>query len=340
MRARLTAPAIFAEVIAPPAWADDKPLSYLHGFGAKAMPIVALTWGLIAISVVVVVIITALVVIGVSRRRVRNPNGLISAVPVTRSGSAIGWLYWGVGVSTLALFGSLIWTVVVLADVNGPATEPALTIEIAGHQWWWSARYLGDDPSRVLTTANEIHVPVGRPVRVKLIGADVIHSFWVPALTGKTDTIPGQTNMTWIEADRPGRYMGQCTEYCGQQHAHMAFIVVAEPESDFDNWQRAQLLPAKAPEMPDTIRGEKSFEFHCGACHTVRGTAAGGTVAPDLTHLMSRQTLAAGAIPNTVGNLAGWIANPQAVKPGTLMPTLYLAGSELSDIDAYLKTLN
>ncbi|HLG87362.1 MAG TPA: cytochrome c oxidase subunit II [Alphaproteobacteria bacterium] len=340
MSVGLTAPALFAEAFATPAWADGKPLSYLHGFGAKAVPVVALTWGVIWISIVVVVIISALVVVGISRRRAPDPIEPVSAIPITRSGSAIGWLYWGVGVSTLALFGTLIWTVVVLADVNNPGVKPAVTIEIAGHQWWWSARYLSDDPSRVLTTANEIHIPVGQPIRVKLIGADVIHSFWVPALAGKTDTIPGQTNTTWIEADRPGRYMGQCTEYCGEQHAHMAFIVVAEPKSDFEKWQRAQLLPAKAPDTPEAMRGERSFEFHCGACHTVRGTDAGGTVAPDLTHLMSRETLAAGAVPNTVGNLAGWVANPQAVKPGTLMPTLYLAGSELSDIGAYLKTLN
>jgi cytochrome c oxidase subunit 2 len=157
-------------------------------------------------------------------------------------------------------------------------------------------------------------------------------------LTGKTDTIPGQVNETWLEAEKPGRYRGQCTEFCGWQHAHMALFVVAEPRAEFDKWYLDQLQPAAAPKG-EAVRGENRFVFRCGACHTVRGTEAGGTVAPDLTHLMSRATIAAGTLPNTVAYLSGWIANPQTIKPGNHMPDLYLSGPELQDIRSFLLTL-
>ena len=143
----------------------------------------------------------------------------------------------GVGISTFVLLISAVWTMAVIAKINAPPPgQKPLVIEITGGQWWWKARYLNDDPSKILTTADEFHIPVGRPIRIKLIGADVIHSFWVPALAGKTDTIPGQTNETWLQADKPGRYRGQCTQYCGEQHAHMAFYVVAEPPAQFKQW--------------------------------------------------------------------------------------------------------
>jgi cytochrome c oxidase subunit 2 len=314
------------------------PLSYLQGFGTKAYPVVSLTWGLMIISIAVTVIIAVLVVIGILLKRSRAVSA--ADVPVMRGAGGGAWIVIGLGISSVALLGSLVWTVVVLAAINGPGRKPGLTIEVTGQQWWWKARYLSDDPSRTLTTANEFHIPTGEPVRVRLIGADVIHSFWVPALSGKTDTIPGQNNVTWIEAQEPGRYEGQCTEYCGAQHAHMQFYIVAEPPAQFHAWWDAQLEPAAAPSSAPIGRGERLFVFHCGACHTVRGTQAGGTVAPDLTHLMSRQTIAAGALPNTVANLTGWIANPQTIKPDTKMPTLYLSGPDLNDIQTFLQTLN
>ncbi len=314
------------------------PLGYLSGFGPRADPVVALTWGLLAISIIVVVIISVLVMLGVWRRRAKV-GGAIELVPVSRGGNGLPWLYWGVGISTIALVGSLVWTVVVLAAVNSPPSKPPLTIEVTGQQWFWKVRYLSDDPSRVFTTADEIHIPVGQPVRVKLIGADVIHSFWVPALTGKTDAIPGQTNETWLEADQAGVYRGQCTEYCGVQHAHMAFLVVAQAPDTFNAWRDAQIQPAAAPTSPEIANGEQTFVYRCGACHTVRGTTAGGTVAPDLTHLMSRSIIAGGVLPNTIANLSGWIANPPAIKPGTLMPVLYLSGPELQGVRSYLETL-
>jgi cytochrome c oxidase subunit II len=315
------------------------PLSYLTGYGLKAYPVTALTWGLLIISIVVVIIVTALVVAGVWTRRTKLET-TIADIPVERRGSGLGWLGFGVGISTLVLLISAIWTMAVIAKINAPPVgSNPLVIEVTGQQWWWKARYLNDDPSKVLTTADEFHIPVGRPVRIKLIGADVIHSFWVPALAGKTDTIPGQTNETWLQAAKPGRYRGQCTQYCGQQHAHMAFFVVAQPQADFDKWLQSQLSDAAPPSSPALTQDQHVFVEHCGACHTVRGSLAGGSVAPDLTHLMSRQTLAGGTLQNTPGALAAWIADPQALKPGTNMPDLYLSGPQLSAVTTYLETL-
>ena len=314
------------------------PLSYLVAYGEKTNHVVPLTWGVLVISTVVVAIVTLLVTVGAWRRRASAAEA-IAAVPIERSAGGLRWVTFGVVISSAVLLFSLVWTVIVLAKINGPASPPALTIEITGEQWWWKARYLNDDPSQVITTANEIHIPVGVPIRLKLLGDDVIHSFWVPALTGKMQTIPGQVNLTWMQANKQGVYRGQCTQYCGEQHAHMAFLVVADSPQDFERWRREQVTSAAPIKATAILRGEHSFTFHCGACHSVRGTAAGGTVAPDLTHLMSRMTLAAGALPNTPGNLAGWIANPQQVKPGTRMPNLYLSGPELSDVTSYLETL-
>ncbi|HEX4110894.1 MAG TPA: cytochrome c oxidase subunit II [Stellaceae bacterium] len=323
-------------LVTAPARAET-PLGYLRGSGAMAHAITPLTWGLLIISLVVCVIVMALVLGGIL---VKRAAGHVTAgVPLMRGGGGTGWVGLGVGISSVVLLGSLVWTVVVLAAINEPPSKPGLTIEVTGQQWWWKVRYLSDDPSRILTTANEIHIPTGEPVRVELIGADVIHSFWVPLLSGKTDAIPGQTNVTWLEADRPGRYRGLCSEYCGVQHAQMGFYVVAQSPDEFDAWWDAQLKPAATAGSPASERGAMLFTYRCGACHTVRGTEAGGAVAPDLTHLMSRATIAAGTLPNNVGSLSGWIANPQAIKPGTLMPIVPLSGPELNDIGFFLLTL-
>lgn len=312
------------------------PLQYLTGSGPKANATVALTWLLIVISVVVVVIIAALVTTGAWRGRLTHPSPKATA-PIAGA-TGLDWLIWGVGISFIALVISLIWTMVVVAEVNPPRHAP-LTIEVTGEQWWWKVRYLSDAPSLTVTTANEIHIPVGQPVRVRLIGGDVIHSFWVPQLAGKTDTIPGQINVTWLQADKPGVYRGQCTEYCGVQHAHMGFFVVAEARNQFERWWQSQSLQAAEPANPAAQAGEETFVFKCGACHTVRGTDAGGTVAPDLTHLMSRHTIAAATLPTTPAGLGAWISNPQSIKPGTNMPTLYLSGPQLQNVLAYLETL-
>jgi cytochrome c oxidase subunit 2 len=245
----------------------------------------------------------------------------------------------GVLISAVPLFITLVWTMVALAKVSGPPRNAALTLDVTGHEWWWEVRYNAPRSSEIFTTANEIHIPVGVPVLVRLHGADVIHSFWVPKLSGKTDAIPGQINMSWLQARVPGRYRGACQEFCGSQHANMAFEVVAQSRQDYDLWRETQLQAAPDPTTQPQIRGLNVVEYRCGLCHQVRGTRAGAVSAPDLTHVMSRRLLAAGTIPNTPGNLAGWIQNPQALKPNSLMPNQYLSGEQLSDVLAYLETL-
>lgn len=302
------------------------PLGFLRGDGPKAYPVIAFTLGVLGIAIAVVVIISVLVIAGVLVRAGTGADA--AALPaIKRGGNGLPWLYWGVGLSSITLLGTLVWTLVVLADVSSPPVsssghEPH-TIEVTGQQWWWKARYLTSDPSHIFTTtAGEIHIPVGVPVRVYLMSTDVIHSFWVPALTGTTEAIPGLHNKTWLEASRPGRYYGQCTLYCGKQHAHVAFVVVAQKRAAFMAWWNAQLQPAPAPLQ--IAAGEHAFVYHCGICHMVRGSGAAGQPGPDLTHLMSRSILAGGILTNKVANLSGWIANPQEIKPGTHMPDLYL----------------
>ncbi len=318
--------------------AQAAPLQYLTGSGDKAAPVVSLTWGLLVISIVVVAIIGLLLAAAIWRRpgEVWTPGGKTALKPHE---GGLDWLWIGVGVSTVVLLFSVVWTVKVLADIQAPIQKPAATIEVTGRQWWWQVRYLTDNSARPFATANEIHIPVGIPVRLRLVGGDVIHSFWVPQLAGKMDAIPGQTNETWIEAATPGIYRGQCTEYCGVQHTHMSFLVVAQSPEDFRKWWDEQLTPAASPTGRAQL-GQADFQKHCGNCHSVRGTQANGSFGPDLSHLMQRTTIAAGQLPNNAQSLTSWISNPQRMKPGTLMPVLPLSKVELADIHIYLSTLD
>jgi cytochrome c oxidase subunit 2 len=220
------------------------------------------------------------------------------------------------------------------------AESAALTVEVIGRQWWWEVRYLDAQPSRIAETANELRIPVGERVRVQLRAADVIHSFWVPGLQGKTDMIPGRTNVTWLQADRPGVWRGQCAEYCGLQHAKMALVVVAERPQEFARWLARQREPAAEPRDSIGLAARATFlGSGCVLCHAVRGTTAAANAGPDLTHVAGRLTLAAGELPNTIGHLTGWIANPQALKPGSLMPAVPLGTRELHAIVHYLRSL-
>jgi cytochrome c oxidase subunit II len=326
-----------SSLAAAPPFSPHWPMGYLETFGARANPVTGLTWGMIWLSLAVIAIITVLVLVGAVLRG--RPAGDMSALVPARGADGMRWIYIGLVLTVLALLVSVGWTVVVMAAVNSPKRPPVLTLDVTGHQWWWEVAYDPDTPGKAFTTANEIHIPAGQPVLVKLKGADVIHSFWVPALTGKTDTIPGRTNVAWLEADRPGVYRGQCTEYCGEQHAHMAVYVVADAPAAFEAWRQGQLQPAAAPATAPALAGAEVFQARCSACHAVRGTPAGGVAGPDLTHLMSRSTIAAGAVPNTVGGLLGWIENPQALKPGARMPPTYVPPAELAQLSAYLETL-
>lgn len=316
----------------------NAPLNYLTGAGPRNVS--TLTWGVLIIAIIVILVTTLLLLSGIFwRSRSRSFEFGERRELTDRTGNAIAVIYAGLIVSTLVLFGVTIWTMVTLADVASPPRKPKITIEITGHQWWWEARYLSDEPAQIFTTANEIHIPVGEPVAIKLRSNDVIHSFWVPALSGKTDLIPGQINTTWILADRPGTYRGQCTEYCGLQHAHMGFEVIASSNADFENWRRHQLTDMSDDALVNE-GGERVFLQKCGVCHTVRGTTAGGKVGPDLTHLMTRTTIAAATLPNKPGFLSGWIADPQHVKPGSKMPRLQIGGNDLAAVRDYLQKLN
>jgi cytochrome c oxidase subunit 2 len=239
----------------------------------------------------------------------------------------------------LILFGVLFASVVTGRAVATPGPD-TLIVEVTGNQWWWTVEYDHPDPSLRVTTANELRLPVGRAVAIHLKSNDVIHSFWVPNLHGKIDLIPGRRNTIRLRADHPGIYRGQCAEYCGLQHANMAFTVIAEAPEAFERWIVAQRQPAPEPSTPEQIRGREVVERGpCAMCHTVQGTRAGGRMGPDLTHVATRSTLAAGTVPNTPGYLAGWIADPQHLKPGTRMPSTGLSSSDLQAVLAYLGTL-
>jgi cytochrome c oxidase subunit II len=313
------------------------PMSYLRAMGTQAEAVVGHLWGLLAISIVVVVLIAVLVLIGSLRRR--STAGPDARYPVLRTTGGTAWITVGVGLSSIVLLGSMAWSAVVLTRIAEPPSEPAFTIDIRAHQWWWEVRYQAEDPSRSFETANEIHLPVGEPVRIALHSSDVIHSFWVPSLGGKTDMIPGQTNFTWLEAGEPGVYHGACQEYCGLQHALMRLLVVAQEPEAFEAWWDSQLEPAASPESASAREGEQVFLAKCGICHSVAGTSAGGNLGPNLTHLMSRRTLAAGKLKNTVANLSGWVANPQRVKPEATMPNIDLSGPQLNALRGFLATL-
>ena len=240
----------------------------------------------------------------------------------------------GVGVPIVVLSLLFVWAdIFVIRATDAPAaSSTSLTVRVIAHQWWWEVRYPGTDA----VTANEIHIPVGTRVNVVGTTDDVIHSLWVPELNRKIDLIPGRTNRMLWDADRAGTYDGRCSEFCGAQHAHMVVRVVAQPQAQFRAW----LSNTSQPAVSSASRGLKVFLSHaCSGCHQIRGTPAQGLVGPDLTHLMSRTTLAAGTIPNTRDALANWIIDPQRYKPGNHMPALNLTGPDFDALLAYLRTL-
>lgn len=218
--------------------------------------------------------------------------------------------------------------------------QNALTLRIIGHQWWWEVHYEAASPHQSFVTANEIRIPTGQPVKVELESADVIHSFWVPSLTGKMDLITGQTNELQFTAKNAGIYRGQCAEFCGLQHAHMAFAVIALPPDQFGQWRDHENQSANSPADPLGKQGEDLFRGRgCALCHTIRGTEAGGQLGPDLTHIGGRTTVAAGTLPLSPATLGAWIADPQHIKPGNLMPKMPLQSDELIAILHYLEQL-
>jgi cytochrome c oxidase subunit 2 len=243
-----------------------------------------------------------------------------------------------VGATAFIITGLTIGSFYTTRAIGG--TDDEIGIIVKGEQWWWRVSYLNPDRSVAFDTANEIHIPVGQNIRLDLQSADVIHSFWVPSLAGKQDMVPGRDNSLFIRAERPGVYRGQCAEFCGLQHSHMAIIVVAEEQAAYQRWlsvQQANTMPVADAEV---LAGERAFMTKpCAACHTVRGTSAQGSTGPDLTHVGSRQTIGAGLLEKTRGSLAAWIADPQTLKPGNNMPLVPLTSDELRQISRYMDSL-
>ena len=306
--------------------------STLHTAGPAAASIARLGVGMIVAAAIVFVVVMLLLVWPLVRNHA--PDDVLPPVIDERRWEFRWIVMGGAAVPMLILAGVFAFSLGVMRDEAQP-TSP-YEIEVVGHQWWWEVRY----PNDSIVTANEIHIPVGRPVRIHLSSTDVIHSFWVPQLQGKTDAITGQVNETWLQAGRVGVYRGECAEFCGLQHAHMSFVVVADSPADYDVWIANQKRPAVASSDSSALAGQKVFlSQSCGFCHTVRGTPAAARVGPDLTHVGSRRTLAAGTIDNSRGNLAAWIENPDRLKPGTKMPPVPLDGPTLGALVAYLETL-
>jgi cytochrome c oxidase subunit 2 len=246
-----------------------------------------------------------------------------------------------VGASVVVLFVFLISEFVTGRSLHALSAEPnPLEMKVTGHMWWWEVQYEDSLSSNIVTTANEIHLPVGRPVHIKLDSKDVIHSFWIPELDGKRDMVPGHPTSTWIKADEPGVYTGQCAEFCGYQHAHMRFIVTAESPAKFDKWLEAQRQTPPAPQTPQQKKGQDFFlRTSCILCHSISGTPAHATIGPNLSHIASRPTIAAGTLPNNRGNLGGWILDAQHIKPGCKMPQNPMSSDNLEALLDYIESL-
>jgi cytochrome c oxidase subunit 2 len=306
-------------------------MNVLDPAGPYARDVAGLWWLFFGVCAAVYALVVAFLATGALRR---------APVPTDerRLGVAVGVAVAATVVALFVLAGASFWTGRALSAVR--TSENPVRIHVTARQWWWEARYEAPTPAQLVRTANELHVPVGRPVELTLTSVDVIHSFWVPRLQGKRDLIPGHTTTLVLEADRPGVYRGQCAEFCGIQHARMAFEVVAEAPDAFDAWLARQRLPAATPRTPEQARGRQVFlAAKCPACHRLGGEPALALVGPDLTHLASRRTIAAGTLPNTRGHRAGWIVDPQGVKPGTRMPGNPLPPDDLQALLAYLDGL-
>jgi cytochrome c oxidase subunit 2 len=317
--------------------------SALDPKGPKAAEVLHLTWFLAGTAVVVYVVVVAMLVY-VLRRGSGSPVELdqdLDTEAIEHDSGMKTWVVAATVLTTIILIGFVfvdLSTARSLSTVGGTAP---LRIDVVGHQWWWEVKYPDpNDPQNDIETANEIHVPVGRAVLIKMKSADVIHSFWAPNLDGKKDLIPGHETVTWFRADTVGVYRGQCAEFCGYEHAKMAFYVVAEPRIEFERWLAQQRREASTPSDSLAREGERVFlSGSCAMCHSIAGTGAGSNNGPDLTHLASRRTIAAGTLPNTAPNLESWILAPQMIKPGTKMPANQIDPRSLRALVAYLQQL-
>lgn len=301
--------------------------------GRTAERIADLWWVMLYFGIFVFLLVTSILLFTVIVKARQRRDLEVNLNPA----SGMGWIWLGgILLPSFILFILFLLNFRVLDAITAPASETPIRIDVVGNQWWWEVRY----PDYGFITANEIHLPVDYPVQVHLTSADVIHTFWVPQLAGKIDLIPGKTTHIQIEATEAGIYRGICAEFCGAQHANMAFIVVAEDERDFLSWVEGQMEPASEPDDQAAQEGLQVFlTSGCPACHTISGLQAAGKIGPDLTHLASRRTIAAGMLENTRGSLAGWIVDPQGVKPGNYMPPIEMSSQDIQVLLDFLMTL-
>lgn len=308
------------------------PPPVLDAAGPFAQPVTLLAWVLLIGGFVILgVVIAALAIALWGKTGLRRRLGGDRAI----------WI-GGVAFPVVVLTALLVWGLWLTANLQAKAPRgDEMRVRIVGEMWWWRVAYLDADGRPIISDANELHIPAGEPVLLELESADVIHSFWVPRLSGKMDMIPGRRNLLRIQADQPGTYGGQCAEYCGGPHALMGFTVVAHAPESFAKWRAARLAPPVSAPAPADGQGAQLFlASGCAACHTIRGTAANGLAGPDLSHIGSRRTLGAGILPNNRGTLAGWVADSQTLKPGNRMPNYHqLSAEELNAIAEYLEGL-
>ncbi len=316
------------------------PQSMLHPGGRAADKLATLIW----IEVITFCAVAFIMWVLLGWASLRRRGSLESHEPYTTGGGQSWILIGGFAIPFVILSAIFVLGIDSMKHfpVNAGMKPEKPEIQVIGHQWWWELQYVAGPLQRHFTTANEIHIPVGRPVDIELQTADVIHSFWVPTLHGKVDLIPGQPNYIRIEADHPGVFHGQCAEYCGEQHAHMLLLVVAQPEPEYEAWVNQQLQPAAEPTTQEAMHGRDVFmSAACSLCHRIRGTDALGAVAPDLTHLASRRGIASDSYDNNAGNLEAWITHAQSLKPGAAMPDLTaFNGADSRALVAFLQQLH
>ena len=314
-------------------------MSVLDPAGPQAAEIASLWSVFYWVSVVVFVVVSGAFVF-VTVRAIRNRRRIGDIDPTVRDLDYERRMVRGVAIAGGVTIATLL-VLLVMSIRSGSALaalddDPnALNVRIVAHQWWWEVIYEAH-----ATTANELHVPVGRTVKLELRSGDVIHSFWVPSAHGKKDLIPGRINFTWLRIDEAGVLRGQCAEFCGLQHASMMLPIIAEPPQQFEAWLARQRARARQPTTAEQKRGQRVFtDSACATCHTIAGTSAAGKLGPDLTHVASRRTLGATEAPNSSDNLAGWIVDPQAQKSGARMPATKLPAADLAALLAYLESL-
>jgi len=333
----LTAMISLLLILAVPAFAQEgtppQP-SALAPAGPNSAAIASLFTIVLVMASVVFVVVEGLIIISAFRFRRRAKD---ATEPTQVHGNTKAEIAWTIlpALIVVTLFVMALQTQQTL-DTRPVAAAEQMTVKVIGHQFWWEYQY----PDQNITTTTDLVIPVGKVVNLEISSADVIHSFWVPQLNGKTDAFPNHVNLTWIEANTPGTYYGQCAELCGASHANMRVVVVAKTPDEFDQWVKQQQAGPAEPTDALAQQGQQTFMTGaCIGCHTINGTAANGKIGPNLTHVASRTSLAGGSLPNTEGNLRRWLSNPPAVKPGSIMPNLNLTNTEIDALVAYLQTL-